>query len=115
MPSIRCPNQYCHFQDTIDLARNSKDAIQFLRYNRCIGYDTIYLDFDLGGDDTSMPVVMWLAEEAFYGHHFNVNDIYLISDNPVGREACRLILERWKYHITDSPAGTQLYLGRNHA
>ena len=112
---VRDPNQYCSHKDIVDVARSSKDAIQFLLYNRCVGYDTIYLDFDLGGDDTAMPVVMWLAEEAFYGHLYSVDYIYLISDNPVGREACRLILERWKYHISDSPAGTQIYLGRNRA
>lgn len=87
------------YYDTI--ARTSKQAIDVLEEyyaensNRQL---VIYLDHDLGGDDTTMPVVMWLAEAAFDGR-VNPERVSCIihTQNPVGRENIKMTLKRWGF------------------
>jgi hypothetical protein len=49
-------------------------------------WNELWLDHDLGGDDTIRPLVLWLAEQAFSGHAYPVGLIVICSLNIVGVE-----------------------------
>jgi len=64
-------------------AKTSKEAIDILVNAAldAIVIDSISFDHDLGGDDTSRPVAMWLCE---FGHWPKF--VYIHTMNNVGRE-----------------------------
>jgi hypothetical protein len=62
-----------------DVARTYQEAFMMLRDNE---YDILYLDHDLGGDDTGYDLLCELV--AF--HIRLPKNIYCISMNPVGRK-----------------------------
>jgi hypothetical protein len=49
------------------------------------------LDHDLGGDDTTRPVVLWCCENDFWPE-----EVYVHSANPVGVEWLTGMIERYK-------------------
>lgn len=49
------------------------------------------LDHDLGGDDTTRPVVLWMCENEFWPEEVRVH-----SANPVGAEWLEGMIERYK-------------------
>ncbi len=49
------------------------------------------LDHDLGGDDTTRPVVLWMIENDFWPVEVKVH-----TANPVGREWLEGMIERYK-------------------
>lgn len=67
------------------ITRSSKETIEFLKNNVCPNY--ISFDHDLGGDDTSIPIIKFLVNLDMdmdgqyipYDFDFNVH-----SANPVG-------------------------------
>lgn len=59
-------------------AKSSKRAIAFLYYPFVI---EMSLDHDLGGDDTTRPVVLWMCEHGVWP-----NVVTCHSANPPGRE-----------------------------
>lgn len=79
--------------DTWTVARTSQDAIYILRnvYATQVGLyptspgddyiEVISFDHDLGGDDTTMPVMQWLQEHGLWPDRLIVH-----SANPVGRK-----------------------------
>ena len=46
--------------------------------------EELWLDHDLGGDDTIRPICLMLAERAFNGNPYPVSKIVICSLNPVG-------------------------------
>ena len=61
-------------------AKTSTEAIEALK--RSAGEVTeMSLDHDLGGEDTTRPVVLWLCENGFWPQRISVH-----TANPVGRE-----------------------------
>jgi hypothetical protein len=48
--------------------------------------EILFLDHDLGGDDTIIPVVDYLAEQAFSGNVLNIGEIHVHTANPVGAQ-----------------------------
>lgn len=64
-------------------ATSSESALAVLRY--FLGYrndvQALSLDHDLGGDDTTRPVVLWMAENNVWP-----DKVYVHTANPVGRE-----------------------------
>lgn len=46
----------------------------------------LWLDHDLGGDDTIRPLCLMLAEMAYYGSTYPFSRIVICSKNPVGRD-----------------------------
>lgn len=64
-------------------AKSSQEALRFLFFDRAFGYviDEISLDHDLGGYDTTRPVVLWMAENDTWPAVVRVH-----TANPVGRE-----------------------------
>lgn len=53
--------------------------------------EVMSLDHDLGGDDTTRPVVLWMCENDFWP-----NEVVVHSANPVGREWLEGMIERYK-------------------
>jgi len=59
-------------------AKSSTEAIALLAAGE---FAAISLDHDLGGDDTTRPVVLWLCEHARWPA-----EVLVHTANPVGRE-----------------------------
>lgn len=66
-------------------ARTSAEGLAWLKENDQ-HVDCLWLDHDLGGDDTIMVVVDWLCEIAHDGEPYDVGTISVHSMNPVGAE-----------------------------
>lgn len=73
-------------------ARTSAAAIEALADPA--GYDEVWFDHDLGGDDTTRPVALWLEEQAFHGRGVAIGRCVVHTDNPVGRDVLRDQLTR---------------------
>jgi hypothetical protein len=71
------------------VARTSAAAIGLLAAGR---FEVLSLDHDLGGDDTTRAVVLWLCEhpEAWPG------DVRVHTANPVGRNWLIGMIERYR-------------------
>jgi hypothetical protein len=71
----------------------SDEAINALKWLKKMGDDIkiISLDHDLGGDDTTRPIVLWMIENDFWPVEVKVH-----SANPVGREWLEGMIERYK-------------------
>lgn len=82
-------------------AKSSDAAIMFLR--ACYFWQTqgtsdkywyvqeMSLDHDLGGNDTTRPVVMWMCENDFWPTEISIH-----TQNPVGREWLQGMVERYQ-------------------
>ena len=83
------------------VCRSSEEAKQMvLKYGiPCF----MSLDHDLGGEDTTMKFLHWLAEEYYTDTKNNVGENYLAipgyvihSQNPVGAQNIKSYMESWK-------------------
>lgn len=74
--------------DYYDVARSSSEAIELLAKN---DYEFISFDHDLGGDDTTRPVVLWIIENDYPDFKWNVH-----SMNPIGKEWIEGMLNRYR-------------------
>lgn len=74
-------------------AKTSDNAIQWLIAAESLGHtvEVMSLDHDLGGDDTTRFVVLWLCENGGWPVEVRVH-----SSNPVGREWLEGMIERYK-------------------
>lgn len=81
------------------IARTSREGIQLLQDHRDCFIDELWLDHDLGGDDSIMPVVTVLEEAGFNGHPFQIGVIFVHSANPIGAETVVRVLRRWNYQV----------------
>lgn len=77
-------------------AKTSSEALAILAEHTP---KAISLDHDLGGDDTTRPIVRWMAE-----HNRWPQTIAIHTRNPVGREYLHGMV--WRY----APAGTRPHL-----
>ena len=68
-------------------ARTSAAAIDLL--GRDGTFDEVWFDHDLGGDDTTRPVALWLLERAFYGRAVPIGRCIVHTDNAPGRDHLR--------------------------
>lgn len=76
-------------------AVTSNEAIAILGYLQEEGMlwcprESVSFDHDLGGDDTTRPVVIWMIE-----NNFRFDLYYVHSANPVGREWLEGMIERY--------------------
>jgi len=69
-------------------AKTSAEAISLLRRN---DVSALSLDHDLGGDDTTRPVVLWMCENDVWPP-----DIRVHSANPVGVEWLTGMVNRYR-------------------
>ncbi|WP_435173469.1 cyclic-phosphate processing receiver domain-containing protein [Actinacidiphila sp. bgisy145] len=86
------------------IARTSIEGIQLLQEHRDGFIDELWLDHDLGGDDSIMPVVTLMEEAAFSGRPFDIGTVFVHSANPIGAEAVVRALTRWNYHVRRATA-----------
>ena len=78
--------------DTWVWAKNSFHAKMFLIGAKSKdGVEIMSLDHDLGGDDTTRPVVLWCCENNFWP-----GKVVVHTANPVGREWLEGMIERYK-------------------
>lgn len=72
---------------------NSHSAIELIAAARVkhIEVTDLSLDHDLGGDDTTRPVVMWMWENDCWPQR-----VVCHSSNPVGREWIEGMVKRYK-------------------
>jgi hypothetical protein len=87
------------------VARTSAEGIEALERHRGLRLDELWLDHDLGGDDTIWPVVEVLERAAFEGRQFDVGVVYIHSANPPGAAKIMQTLRRWGYNVR-SAAGS---------
>ncbi|MGW3911438.1 cyclic-phosphate processing receiver domain-containing protein [Streptomyces sp. NPDC005070] len=86
------------------IARTSREGIQLLEEHRDSYIDELWLDHDLGGDDTIMPVVTLMEEAAFNGRPFQIGTVFVHSANPIGAETVVRSLARWSYRVQRATA-----------
>ncbi len=79
--------------DTWCWIKTSQKAIAVLMARQILGLEieVMSLDHDLGGDDTTRPIVLWCCERNFWPVEFRVH-----SANPVGVEWLTGMIERYK-------------------
>lgn len=78
-------------------AKNSETALAALALWQSLGCvpDEISFDHDLGDDDTTRPVVLWLAEHGTWPKVCRVH-----TANPVGREWLEGMINRYGPGVT---------------
>ncbi|MEU1465665.1 cyclic-phosphate processing receiver domain-containing protein [Streptomyces sp. NPDC005727] len=67
---------------TTRIARSSGEGVKLLQEHRDSFIDELWLDHDLGGDDSILPVVTLLEEAAFNGRPFRIGTVFVHSANP---------------------------------
>lgn len=79
--------------DTWSPRYTSAGTIGWLKICKRMGWtiDVMSLDHDLGDDDTTRPIVLWMCENDFWPREVRVH-----SANPVGVEWLTGMIERYK-------------------
>ncbi|WBB88388.1 hypothetical protein O7542_14050 [Micromonospora sp. WMMC264] len=93
---------------TAEVARTSDAGVELLGRYRDRRLDELWLDHDLGGDDTIWPVVEVLERAAFDKRHFDVGVINVHSANPVGATKVALVLRHWGYYVRVASGSTEV-------
>ncbi|MFF4901774.1 cyclic-phosphate processing receiver domain-containing protein [Streptomyces sp. NPDC001068] len=86
------------------IARSSGEGVELLQEHRDSFIDELWLDHDLGGDDSILPVVTLLEEAAFNGRPFRIGTVFVHSANPIGAETVVRSLTRWNYQVRRTTA-----------
>jgi hypothetical protein len=82
-----------------DVARTSAAGVELLGRYRDRRLDELWLDHDLGAEDTIWPVVEVLERAAFEGRPFDIGVVYVHSANPAGAAKTRQVLQHWGYRV----------------
>ena len=91
-----------------EVARTSAAGTALLARCRGVHLDELWLDHDLGGDDTIWPVVELLERAAFDGAPFDIGTIIVHSANPPGAAKVAQALGRWGYRVRVRAAAEDL-------
>ncbi|MGX6605962.1 cyclic-phosphate processing receiver domain-containing protein [Micromonosporaceae bacterium Da 78-11] len=95
-----------------EVARTSAAGVALLLRRRDERLDELWLDHDLGGEDTIWPVVQVLEEAAFDGRAFDIGTVYVHSANPPGAAKIAQALEHWGCQVRAVPGSPSVdYLG----
>jgi|SRR5665213_2105682 len=80
------------------------------------GIDELWLDHDLGGDDTIRPLALKLAADAFNKIHWSIGLIVICSHNVVGVEWMKSTLSPYyPVIVCDTPQHLELLTGSSRA
>nr|WP_165947382.1 cyclic-phosphate processing receiver domain-containing protein [Micromonospora sp. 15K316] len=90
------------------VARTSAEGVEVLGGQRGQRLDELWLDHDLGGDDTIWPVVELLERAAFEERPFDIGVVYVHSANPAGAARVTQALGRWGYHARSAAGSSQV-------
>lgn len=82
-----------------EVARTSAAGVELLERYRRERLDELWLDHDLGDDDTIWPVVDVLERAAFDGRPFDIGVVNIHSANPAGVTKMVQALRRWGYRV----------------
>ena len=82
-----------------EVARTSAAGVQLLQRHRGQWVDELWLDHDLGGEDTIWPVVEMLERAAFDGEPWDIGVVFVHSANPAGAAKIVQALSRWRYNV----------------
>jgi hypothetical protein len=77
-----------------EVARTSAAGVELLRRCRGQWVDELWLDHDLGGEDTTWPVVEVLERAAFDERPFDIGVVFIHSANPPGAAKISQVLGR---------------------
>ncbi|MEO3741976.1 cyclic-phosphate processing receiver domain-containing protein [Plantactinospora sp. B5E13] len=91
-----------------EVARTSAAGVQLLDQYRDRRLDELWLDHDLGGDDTIWPVVEVLERAAFEDRRFDIGVIHVHSANPAGATKVVQVLQHWGYRVHVASASTDV-------
>ncbi|WP_127506087.1 cyclic-phosphate processing receiver domain-containing protein [Actinoplanes solisilvae] len=83
-----------------EVGRTSAAGVELLERHRGRPVGSLWLDHDLGEDDTIWPVVEVLERAAFEGDPFDIGVINIHSANPAGAAKMAQALRRWGYRVT---------------
>ncbi|ROO85312.1 hypothetical protein EDD29_2854 [Actinocorallia herbida] len=86
------------------VARTSQDGLRLLQEHRDTHITELWLDHDLGGADTILPVLTLLEQAAFEGEPFAIGTIFVHSANPTGADTVLRALHRWNYRARRATA-----------
>ena len=96
------------------VARTSAAGVWLLNRYRDQRLDELWLDHDLGADDTIWPVVEVLERAAFDGRPFEIGAVVIHSANPVGVAKMAQALRHWGYRVTVAAGSAEVaYLDRS--
>jgi hypothetical protein len=90
------------------IARTSRAGVDLLAELRAHRIDELWLDHDLGGDDTIWPVVELLERAAFDEAPFDIGVVYVHSANPPGAAKILQALRRWGYAARNATGDPRL-------
>jgi hypothetical protein len=79
--------------------RSSASALEWFQQNPHQRIPELWLDHDLGGDDTIRPVVHYLEERCYNGDPAQIDCIYVHTANDVGARwimSSRLLTEHYR-------------------
>lgn len=82
-----------------EVVRTSAAAVELLGRCRDQRVEELWLDHDLGGDDTIWPVVEVLERAVFDDRPFDIGVIYVHSANPAGAAKIAQVLRHWGYRV----------------
>ena len=82
-----------------EVARTSSAGVELLDRHRSHRLDELWLDHDLGDEDTIWPVVEVLEQAAFECRPFDVGVVVIHSANPAGAATMAQPLRRWNYPV----------------
>ena len=81
------------FKTSADVIEELADLMWYTTHGRIDRRPAVIsLDHDLGGDDTSRPIVLWMCENDFWPEEVRVH-----SKNPVGVSWLQGMIERYKH------------------
>jgi hypothetical protein len=85
------------------VVRTSAAGVELLGRCRDRRLDELWLDHDLGHDDTIWPVVEVLEQAAFEDHPFDIGVVIVHSANPAGAAKIAQVLRHWGYRVQVTP------------
>jgi hypothetical protein len=91
-----------------EIARTSASGVELLNRYRDRRLDELWLDHDLGEDDTTWPVVEVLERAAFEERPFDIGIINVHSANPAGAAKLVQVLRHWGYRVQVASGSTDL-------
>lgn len=90
------------------IARTSAEAL--IELEKDVAWDEIWFDHDLGEPngvlDTTMPVVDFLSERAYFDNPVSVNRVIVHTSNSVGRDQITQSLRHYGYSVSVVDAKT---------
>lgn len=91
-----------------EVARTSAAGVDLLHRYQDQRLDEVWLDHDLGDDDTIWPVVEVLERAAFDGRRLDIGIINVHSANPAGSAKITQVLRHWGYRVRVASGATDV-------